>query len=121
VDLVYRVTDSLGELGLGEAAVRATRAANGLTWWQFWTWVRRVDTGEPFYVSVPVSPRGPYQEVGVSGRRTWGLVEVDAATWQVTPSIDVVGDRRPDGNRGPSLWHETVRLVGVPAGEPWAG
>ena len=119
MDLVYRAARSLGELGLGEAAVRRTRAANGLTWWQFWTWVRRMDTLEPFYVSVPVNPRGPFQEVGASGRRTWGLVDVDAATWQVTPSIDVVGDERPDGSRGPSLWHETVRLVGVPASEPW--
>jgi hypothetical protein len=119
MDLTYRVTRSLGELALGEGTVRRTRSAAGIVWWQFWTWVRRADTGEPFYVSVPVNPHWPFLAVGACGKKTWGLLPVGAGAWAITPSIDVVGDKRPDGSRGPSLWHEVVHLVGVPASEPW--
>lgn len=70
-------------------------------------------------MAVPVNPDGPYVEVGPSGRRTWGLARVGAGVWQVNPSVDVVGAKRPDGTREPSLWHQTPRIVGVPDGERW--
>lgn len=119
MDLTYRVVRHVGELELGECTVRGAHDDRARVWWMLWAWVRRQDGGEPFYVAVPVNPHGPYLEVGPSGRRTWGLARVDATTWQVAPSIDVVGDKRPDGSREPSLWHHTPRVVGVPAGEPW--
>ena len=119
VDLAYRIAESIGELRSGECTVRRTRHADGIAWWQLWALVHRGDTGEPFYVGVTVNPLGPYLEVGPSGRRTWGLTPIDTDIWQVSPSIDVLGDRLPDGSRGPSPWHATPRLVGVPASEPW--
>jgi hypothetical protein len=116
--LVYRAVTWIEDLALNECTIRSTRSAQAV-WWQLWTWVRRADTGEPLYVAAPVNPNGPYVEVGPSGRRTWGLARVSETDWQVSPSIDVVGDERPDGTRGPSLWHETPRIAGVPPGERW--
>lgn len=117
--LVYRHVARIGDLALDECMVRSACDADGRRWWQLWTFVRRADTGEPFYVGVPVQPNGPYVEVGPSGRRTWGLARASVSDWQVSPSIDVLGDKRPDGTRGPSLWHETPTIVGVPDGERW--
>jgi hypothetical protein len=117
--LVYRPVDRIGDLALGECTVRGARDGEGRAWWQLWTWVRRADTGEPFYVGVPVNPNGPYLETGPSGRRTWGLTRTAERDWQVSPSVDVVGAERPDGSREPSLWHETPVVVGVPPGERW--
>jgi hypothetical protein len=120
VDLRYRAAVRIGDLELDECTVRHTRDTAGRAWWMLWTWVRRDDTGEPFYVGVPVHPGGGYLEVGPSGARTWGLTRIaDTPNWQIAPSIDVVGDLRPDGSRGPSLWHQTPRIVGVPLSEPW--
>jgi hypothetical protein len=77
MDLTYRVTRSLGELAAGEGTVRVTRSAAGIVWWQFWTWVVRADTGEPFYVSVPdpralqfvkAAARGFLAELGIRWR-----------------------------------------------------
>lgn len=118
VDLTYR-TGCIGDLQLGECTVRGAHDGGGRRWWMLWAWVRRNDTGEPFYVAVPVNPSGPDEEVGRSGRRTWSLARVDATTWRVSPSVDVVGNLRPDGTREPSLWHQTPRVVGVPETEPW--
>ena len=117
--LTYRPVLSLEDLALDECVIRSARDGTGHAWWQLWTRVRRADTGEPFYVAVPVNPTGPYVEVGPSGRRTWGLSHVSGSDWQVSPSIDVVGDKRPDGTREPSLWHETPVIVEVPEGERW--
>lgn len=117
MDLVYRV-GAVGELTLGECVIRHTRDAGGRAWWQLWVLVPRRDTGDPIYVAVTVNPNGPYLEIGPSGRRTWGLTR-SGETWQVAPSIDAAGDRHPDGTRGPSPWHETPRIVGVPPGERW--
>ena len=119
MDLVYLAAAQLGDLDLDTCTIRRARGPEGRAWWQLWAWVQRGDTGEPFYVAVPVNPSGPYLEVGPSGRKTWGLSRVSEADWQVSPSIDVLGDRLPDGTRGPSPWHETPRIVGVPAGERW--
>lgn len=119
VDLAYRTVRWIEDLALDECTIRSAAGAEQRAWWQLWAWVRRADTGEPFYVTVPVNPNGPYVEVGPSGRRTWGLARVGETDWQVSPSIDVVGDLRQDGMRGPSLWHETPRVVGVPPGERW--
>jgi hypothetical protein len=118
VILVYRPV-AIGDLAESECVIRSTRDSKGRVWWQLWAWVRRAGSGELFYVGVPVNPNGPYLESGPSGRRTWGLTRVDASDWQVSPSIDVVGDELPDGTRGPSLWHETPRIVRVPDGERW--
>jgi hypothetical protein len=109
----------ISDLALDECTIRSTRNAEGRAWWQLWTYVLRADTGEPFYVGVPVNPNGPYVEVGPSGRRTWGLTRVAANEWQVSPSIDVVGDELPGGGRKPSPWHQTPAIVGVPEGERW--
>ena len=119
--LVYRVVTWISDLELNECTIRSARDTEGRTWWQLWTYVRRADTGQPFYVGVPVNPNGSYVEVGPSGRRTWGLTRTSASDWQVSPSIDVVGDKLPDGTRRPSLWHETPAIVGVPEGERWIG
>ena len=118
MDLAYRAAP-IGDLALGECAVRGARDSAGRAWWQLWALVRRADSGDPFYVAVPVNPGGPYLEVGPSGRRTWGLTRVADGVWQVSPSIDVLGALREDGTRAPSPWHETPRVVGVPAGERW--
>jgi len=115
--LVYRAVGSIGDLALGECVIRSARDVEGRAWWQLWTYVRRADTGQPFYVGVPVHPNGPYVEVGPSGRRTWGLTRA-GNDWQITPSVDVVGEL-VDGLRGPSLWHETPTIVGVPSTERW--
>jgi hypothetical protein len=117
--LVYRAVTWIIDLALDECTIRSARDNEGRAWWQLWTWVLRADTGEPFYVAVPVNPNGPYVEVGPSGRRTWGLTRASASDWQVLPSIDVVGKERPDGTREPSLWHVTPTIVGVPEGERW--
>jgi hypothetical protein len=116
VELVYRVADRIGDLALNEATVRSARDTEGCSWWQLWAWVLRADTGEPFYVAAPVNPNGPYHEVG---RKTWGLIRVGENDWQVSPSIDVLGALKEDGTREPSPWHQTPRIVGVPAGERW--
>ena len=118
MQLVYR-TGKIGDLALGECTVRGAHDERGRSWWQLWTWVRRQDTGEPFYVAVPINPNGVYVEVGRSGRRTWGLTRAAPGEWQVNPSIDVVGAKRPDGTYEPSLWHQTPRIVGVPETERW--
>jgi len=117
--LAYRIGCRIGDLALDECTVRHAHDAEGHAWWQLWTYVRRADTGQPFYVGVPVNPNGPYLKVGPSGRRTWGLLRASASDWQVSPSIDVVGDLLPDGTRGPSLWHETPKIVRVPDSERW--
>ncbi len=118
--LTYRVAERIGDLALGECVVRDSRDKLGRSWWQLWAWVLRADTGVPLYVGVPVNPNGPYLErTGPSGRRTWGLSRVGEREWQVSPSIDVLGAERGDGTREPSLWHETPRIVGVPASERW--
>ena len=119
MDLAYRVVESIGDLSLGECTIRSARDGEGRAWWQLWTWVRREDNGEPFYMGAPVNPNGPYMEVGPSGKKTWGLARVTDGVWQVSPSIDVLGDLLPDGTRKPSLWHQTPRIVGVPLGERW--
>lgn len=118
MDLTYRAADRIGDLALGECAIRHTRGELGRAWWQLWAWVRRAD-GETLYVGAPVNVGGPYLEVGPSGRRTWGLTRVGEHEWRVSPSIDVLGAEREDGTRGPSLWHESPRIVGVPSTEQW--
>ena len=117
--LVYHVVTWLSDLALDECVIHNTRDTQGHAWWQLWAWVCRADNGAPFYVAVPVCPNGSYQEAGPSGRRTWGLSRVTETDWQIAPSIDVVGDMRPDGTRGPSLWHETPHIIGVPPSERW--
>lgn len=118
MDLTYRAC-GIGDLGLNECVIRSALGAQSRAWWQLWTWVRRDDTGEPFYVAAPVNPNGPYLDIGPGGRHTWGLTRVADGVWQVSPSIDVLGDLRPDGTRGPSLWHQTPRIVGVSVSERW--
>ena len=117
--LVYRTVTWISDLALNECTIRSARDAEGRAWWQLWTYVLRTDTGQPFYVGVPVNPHGPYLDVGPSGRHSWGLNPASERDWQISPSIDVVGDERPDGTREPSLWHETPTIVGVPDGERW--
>ena len=114
--LVYRAVLWIGDLALNECTIRRARAPEGARWWHLWALVRRED---PFYVGVPVNPNGSYLETGPSGRRTWGLTRASATDWHISPSIDVVGDKRADGSRGPSLWHETPVIVEVPEGERW--
>lgn len=127
MDLHYRA-GSIDDLRLDECVVRATRD-RAARWWQLWAWVRNEINGEPGYVAVPVTPGGSYAEVGLSGRRTWGLRRVGAGLWQVAPSIDAktyvdahgreVAKITP-GAREVSWWHKTPRLIGVPDSEPWA-
>jgi hypothetical protein len=113
LDLLYREPLRLGDLALEECTVRPTRSKD-VSWWQFWTYVRRDDNKEPIYIGVPVLVGGVYTEKGPSGRKTWGLTRADDTTWIITPSIDAIGDKRPDGTQAPSMWHQNVRLVGVP-------
>jgi hypothetical protein len=56
------------------------------------------------------------------GGRTWGLTKTGNGTWQVSPSINVLNDRDAINgtHNGPSLWHQTPSISGVPDDEVWA-
>ena len=118
--LLYKSHAMIGDLAVGECTMHRASGSRAARWWQLWFLALRETDGQPENFCVPMNPNGHYLENGPSGR-TWGLTKIGAGLWQVSPSIDVGGDRNARTNAvGPSLWHQTPQIVGVPDAEPWA-
>lgn len=113
------------DLALNECVIRPATNRDGARWWHLWFYVARETDGVPEAFEVPVSPGGAYTENGPGGR-TWGLTMTSPGIWQISPSIKVLNDEdartyHAGGEpTGKDLWHQTPRLVNVPATEPWA-
>jgi hypothetical protein len=116
MDLAYRTLNSLEDLTVGCAAIRSAKKDGGVKWWMLWICVATRDSPTDF-VAVPVDTLRPYHEDGPHGR-TWGLSRAAEGVWVVSPSIDV---KESAAAGAASVWHENVRLVGVPLSEPWMG
>ncbi len=117
MNLVYLTAWDIEELPLGHATIRGSRKLGGtIAWWMLWMCVKTTEAAED-YVAVPVDAQRSYHEDGPHGR-TWGLAKEAEGVWNVVPSIDVEATGAADAA---SVWHENVRLVGVPPEEPWMG
>lgn len=112
-NLQYRAGVHPNDLQPGECVVRPCSDARGRFWWLTLAFTRR-DAGERDWVGVPVTPRGPGDK---TFRLTWGLTEVGGGVWQISPSIRTT---EKIGGAEVEIYHETPRIVGVPATEPWA-
>lgn len=126
MNLQYRSKVAVEDSALGECTIHRAATADGKRWWNLWFYVARETDGVPADFVVPVNPSGPF--IMGPGGRTWGLVQTGPGVWQVSPSINVLGDARahaafageePAPGDAPSLWHQTPTIVGVPDGEVW--
>jgi hypothetical protein len=118
-DLLYRSRVLVEDLALNECTLHRCSGSGAARWWQLWWLANRDTDGKPEDFCVPVNPGGSYNEHGPGGR-TWGLTLTAAGIWQVSPSINVLASRDAIAGNGPSIWHQTPRLVGVPERETWA-
>lgn len=118
--LVYKPHARVEDLAVGDCTVHRAAKSPAERWWLLWFYVARETDGVPEDFCVPVNPGGPAIESGPGGR-TWGLTKTAAGVWQVSPSINIQVSRVAlMGPAGPSLWHQTPQIVGVPDDEPWA-
>ena len=115
--LRYRSNVCVSDLGVGECTIHRAGDSNGKRWWLLWFRVHRDSDGVEDDFAVPINPNGSFVEDGPGGK-TWGLTRdpgVDACTWHVLPSINVLDTRAAhDGEHPlPSLWHQTPDIVGT--------
>lgn len=108
MDLTYRSFVDPDDLLLNECTIRRVTKDGQAVGWGLWFVVARVDNGRLELFRVTVSPYGPF--VDNRSWKTWGLNPAGSGMWQISPSI----------NYGDTVWHQTPRIVGVPAGEQWA-
>jgi hypothetical protein len=119
--LRYRSNVCVSDLKVGECTIHRAGTADNARWWLLWFCVARVTDGRPMDAAVPINPNGSYVEAGPGGK-TWGLTKTAVGTWQIAPSINVLGTRVVHPGTHPtevSLWHETPTIVDVPDGETW--
>jgi hypothetical protein len=118
--LRYRSNVCVSALTIGECTIHRAGNASGDRWWLLWLYVNREDNGQPADFAVPVNPNGTFVEAGPGGK-TWGLTKSGQGTWQVAPSINVLGSQElhPGVHEAPSQWHQTPAIVGVPDDEKW--
>ena len=123
MNLIYRSHARINDLAPGECTIH--RAADGPhRWWLLWFYVA-LDTQPNVFedFAVPIEPNG-FAEVNGAGGRTWGFKKTAEGVWQVSPSINVLDNRRAVGVgsgevTGLSIWHHTPSVIGVPDGESW--
>ncbi len=127
--LNYRPHGMIEDLAPFECTVHRASGSGPGKWWQLWFNALRDTDGKPELFCVPIQV-GSYVENGPGGR-TWGVscpqasaadISTGTRNWMVSPSINVLNDRDAISGKhaGPSLWHHTPEIVGVPVGESWA-
>jgi hypothetical protein len=119
--LRYRSNVCVSDLRVDECTIHRAGTADNARWWLLWFCVEREGVCQLMDAAVPINPNGTYVEAGPGGK-TWGLTKTSAGTWQVAPSINVLGTRVAHPGDHPtevSLWHETPAIVDVPDGETW--
>jgi hypothetical protein len=126
MNLVYKEQARIEDLAPNTCTVHRAGTADGKRWWLLWLYVYRDDRlGELIDLAVPVNPNGTFVENGPGGR-TWGLVNIGGGVWQISPSVNVIGqgDARilhpGEHPSAPSIWHQTPTMVGVPGTENWS-
>ncbi len=120
-ELRYRSNVGVEDLEVGDCTMHRAATADGHRWWLLWFRVVREDTGVAADFAVPMNPNGSFIEAGTGGK-TWGLTAIGGGRWQVSPSINVLPDRRLHAGEHPagaSQWHQTPAIVDVPVGEHW--
>jgi hypothetical protein len=106
-ELRYRSFVDVDDLALDECTIHAAVKDGAPCGWHLWFLVAREDNGQPEVFRVPIIPGGSFNENGPAGK-SWGFTALGGGAWQVSPSIHYVG-----------IWHQTPKVVGVPAGERW--
>jgi hypothetical protein len=118
----YRADAEIEDLAVGECTMHRGAGPDG-SYWHMWFRALRETDGQPFDFCVPMKPNGAYSESGPGGK-TWGLTNLGAGRWQVSPSINVLntGDTHAGEHPTlPSLWHQTPVITDVPDDVKWNG
>jgi hypothetical protein len=120
--LHYRSNVCVSDLQVGECTIHRAGTSDNVRWWLLWFCVVSEVDGQQLDAAVPINPNGGYVADGPGGK-TWGLTQVSHdTTWQIAPSINVLGSRVAHPGDHPtevSLWHQTPPIVDVPNGEAW--
>jgi len=118
--LRYRSNACVSDLQVGECTIHRCGNSDGARWWVLWFRETREDNGQPADFGVPINPNGTFDPSGPGGK-TWGLTRAAPRSWQISPSINVLGsgESHPGVHTAPSQWHQTPTIVGVPDNEAW--
>ena len=119
--LRYRSNVCVSDLRVDECTIHRAGTADNARWYEPFGLIGTAASISSLPPSFSTQNHRSHVEAGPGGK-TWGLTKTAAGTWQIAPSINVLGTRAVHPGAHPtevSLWHETPAIVDVPDGESW--